>query len=79
MPIFSSVKWESGEILPCSMLPEEEKMVAGWGGERGRKEAAPFSPSSDRSPGIRRVEEPIPGQLQGGPASPTLALTCKCL
>lgn len=65
MPVFSSVKRESGEVLPRSMSPEEERIVGGWGGERGRKEAASFPPCSPSPPGISRV-----GKEQGGPASP---------
>lgn len=47
------------------MSPEEESTVGGWGGERGRKEAASFPPCSPSPPGISRV-----GKEQGGPASP---------
>lgn len=47
------------------MSPEEERIVGGWGGERGRKEAASFPPCSPSPPGISRV-----GKEQGGPASP---------
>ncbi|MBW03227.1 ER membrane protein complex subunit 10, partial [Eschrichtius robustus] len=64
---FLIVKWgrvRSSQLLLCFTLPEEEKLVEGWEGERSRKAAAPFSPSSGWSPGLSRVrKEQIPSQL----------------